>query len=381
MPTLSRIKTRYPGVYYIEGKGERGIEKIYYIMYRKDGRRIEEKVGRQFRDNMTPAKAAGIRAERIERRQPSNKERRVSEIRAKEAAAGRWTIGRLWEEYLKHKPDSKSVRNDKNRYQKYLENIFSNKEPKDIIQLDVDRMRLGLLKTRSPQTVKHVLNLLTRITNFGYKKGFCESLGFAVQKPRVDNIVTEDLSPDQLKRLLEAIQADPNRIVANMMLMALYTGMRKSELLKLKWEDVNFNTGFIIIRNPKGGRNMTIPLSNQTRELLSSHPRTKSPYIFPGEEGEQRAQVYHVVNRIKKKADLPNTFRPLHGLRHAFASMLASSGQVDMYTLQKLLTHKSPIMTQRYAHLRDETLKRASNLTAELINQALNSNQRIASSE
>ena len=50
--------------------------------------------------------------------------------------------------------------------------------------------------------------------------------------------------------------------------------------------------------------------------------------------------------------------------------MLASSGEVDMYTLQKLLTHKSPMMTQRYAHLRDETLKRASDLAGDLINQA-----------
>jgi integrase len=47
--------------------------------------------------------------------------------------------------------------------------------------------------------------------------------------------------------------------------------------------------------------------------------------------------------------------------------MLASSGKVDMYTLQKLLTHKSPIMTQRYAHLRDEALKRASDVAAEII--------------
>jgi integrase len=47
--------------------------------------------------------------------------------------------------------------------------------------------------------------------------------------------------------------------------------------------------------------------------------------------------------------------------------MLASSGQVDMYTLQKLLTHKSPTMTQRYAHLRDEVLKKASTLAGNLI--------------
>jgi len=43
-----------------------------------------------------------------------------------------------------------------------------------------------------------------------------------------------------------------------------------------------------------------------------------------------------------------------------------------MYTLQKLLTHKSPLMTQRYAHLRDETLKKASNLVGEFVNQAIN---------
>ena len=64
---------------------------------------------------------------------------------------------------------------------------------------------------------------------------------------------------------------------------------------------------------------------------------------------------------------LPKTFRPLHGLRHVYASLLASSGEVDMYTLQKLLTHKSPQMIQRYAHLRDEQLKKASNLVGKLV--------------
>lgn len=55
----------------------------------------------------------------------------------------------------------------------------------------------------------------------------------------------------------------------------------------------------------------------------------------------------------------PEGHRPLHGLRHVYASMLTSSGKVDPFTLQKLLAHNSPLMTQRYAHLRDEALKRA----------------------
>jgi integrase len=60
--------------------------------------------------------------------------------------------------------------------------------------------------------------------------------------------------------------------------------------------------------------------------------------------------------------------------------MLASSGQVDMYTLQKLLTHKSPQMTQRYAHLRDEALRKASDLAGDLIAQALKEKDKVVTS-
>ena len=63
--------------------------------------------------------------------------------------------------------------------------------------------------------------------------------------------------------------------------------------------------------------------------------------------------------------------------------MLASSGQVDMYTLQKLLTHKSPAMTQRYAHLRDEALKQASEVAGNIIQNAskTNNDQKIVNLE
>jgi integrase len=55
--------------------------------------------------------------------------------------------------------------------------------------------------------------------------------------------------------------------------------------------------------------------------------------------------------------------------------MLASSGQVDLYVLQKLLTHKSAAMTQRYAHLRDDALRRASDLAGDLIGKVMNGNK------
>jgi integrase len=172
-----------------------------------------------------------------------------------------------------------------------------------------------------------------------------------------------------MKKLLDAIMADPNRDAANFMLMVLYTGMRRGELFRLKWKDIDFERGFISIRDPKGGPDQKIPLSSSAREVLSNHPKGESEFVFPGRNNDQRVEIKGPIERIRKNAELPKDFRPLHGLRHVYASMLASSGQVDMYTLQKLLTHKSPQMTQRYAHLRDDVLKNASNLAGEIINK------------
>ena len=147
-------------------------------------------------------------------------------------------------------------------------------------------------------------------------------------------------------------------------------------MFKLQWEDIDFDRGFIFIREPKGGVSQKIPLNDSARELFESLPKT-SDFVFPGRGGNQRVDINKHVNAIKEKAGLPKDFRPLHGLRHTYASMLASSGQVDMYTLQKLLTHKSPLMTQRYAHLRDDTLKRASDLAGDIINQAVKKKKKV----
>jgi integrase len=352
--------------------GSHNPERIFYMRYRKDGRMIEEKAGRQFQDDMTPARAAGIRTLRIQGEQLSNRERREAKTKAEEAEAAAWTIDRLWQEYKSQKPDSKSLRTDENRYQNYLKEAFGEKEASELIQLDVDRLRVNLLKKRKPQTVKHILALLKRIINFGVNKGLCQGTGFKIEMPRVNNLKTEDLTLEQLRNLIEAIDKDHDVQAANLMRMALFTGMRRGELFKLQWDDIDFERGFIRIRDPKGGPDQKIPLNEAARQLLENHPRTDSPYIFPGRYGGQRTDVKKAVNRIKKRAGLPTDFRPLHGLRHVYASMLASSGKVDMYTLQKLLTHKSPQMTQRYAHLRDDTLRRAADLAGELIQEAVN---------
>ena len=365
MPKQKRFKTRYPGVFYVSGKaiGDTKEEKIYYILYRKNGKLIEEKAGRQYKDNMSPAKASQIRNFRINGNQPTNQERR-------DAEKNKATIEYLWESYKEVKPNLKGLVYDENRFNKHIKPLFGDKEPKDINPIEIDKFRIELLETLAPGTVKNVLELLRRIINFGVSRRLCEHINIKVELPKANNIKTEDLTPEQLNKLIQAIEEDDDIQAAHFMKMALYTGMRRGELFRLKWDHINFDRGFIRIVDPKGGQDQDIPLNDATRELLQNHPKSESDYVFPGKDGKQRVDIKKSVNRIRKRAELPEGFRPLHGLRHVYASMLASSGEVDMYTLQKLLTHKSPQMTQRYAHLRDEALKKASNLAGDIINKS-----------
>lgn len=377
MPILKRIKTNYPGVFYIEGTSSATgkPEKIFYIRYRKAGKMIEEKAGRQSQDDMTAARAAMLRAERVQGKKPSRQEAREQRAAAKKAEAERWTFSRLWEEYKGRKPGLKGLITDENRYQNHIKPLLGDREPETITPFDVDRLRLTLLKTRKPGTVKNVLELLRRLVNFAAKKRLCPVPSFIIEMPKVNNLKTEDLTPEQLTALLEAIEQDPNIQAANFMKMALYTGMRRGEVFRLQWQDVDFDRGFIHLRDPKGGQDEKIPLNQAVRELLESHPRTGSAYVFPGRHGGQRVDISKQVNRIKNQAGLPKDFRALHGLRHFFASTLAFSG-VDLFTIQKLLTHQSPQMTVRYSHMRDEALRRASDLAGDLIGQAVNGKER-----
>jgi integrase len=361
MPAQKRFKTSYPGVYYIEGKSLHSdkTDRIFNIRYRKDGKLVEEKAGRASQ-GMTAARASKLRAAKMDGKRPTNKERRKAED-------DRWTITRLWESYKANRQNLKGIVTDNNRFENHIKPVFGDKLPSEIDPLSVDRLRIKLLKERSPGTVKNVLELLRRICSYAHKKRLTPGLPFTLEMPTVNNLRTEDVTADQLRSLLEAMDSDINEQAANLMRMVLYTGMRRSELFKLKWTDIDEQRGFIKLEDPKGGTDISIPLNDAARELLRNHPRTGSVYIFPGRDGGQRRDIHHQVNRIRDNAGLPKSFRALHGLRHVYASMLASSGKVDLFTLQRLLTHKSPQMTMRYAHLRDAALKDAAQVAGDIV--------------
>lgn len=368
----------YAGVFYIEIPRPfgSGVEKVYYIRYRRCGKQIEEKVGHQYRDRMTPIRAAGIRSARIEGREPSNAERRAAEKAAKEAERNKPIIARLWEVYQQAHSGRPGNQADISNYKKLVPR-FAKRTPAEITTADVDSLRDSLLDAgKSPQTVKHVMGLLRRIIRYAVRRGLCpqpEPARLQFDMPKVDNNKTECLTPEQARALLAALDEEPDQDLASLVRLALATGMRRGALLGLQWDDIDFIRGFITLRGEiaKKRKTETIPLTEQARTILQGVRRTKSPYVFPGRDGGPRKGLRRLLARVKKKARLPDDFRPLHGLRHTFASWLASSGQVDLYTLQRLLTHESPVMTQRYAHLADDSLRRAAAVADDLYQDVL----------
>ncbi|MCR5812884.1 MAG: site-specific integrase [Desulfovibrio sp.] len=377
---MKREKTKYPGVTYREQErlDGKGMEKMYYIRYRRGGRgskETEEPCGRET-EGMTAAKANAIRAMRMTAKEETNKERRQAQEIERQKGDGPLTLGRLWEIYSKTLEDKPIQKRDDTGRAYHLESLF-NKRIDELATKDVDKLALKLTKTQgrgrsskgtlSPQTQKHTLALLKRLLHYAERQGLCPyPTGLVITMPKVDNQKTESMTAEQMTAYWKALDEEPDQSIASILKVALLTGIRKSALLSLQWSDIDFERDTICLRgeSAKSGKTQHIPLNDAVKSVLLSIERVESnDLVWPSPEtGGVRKNVYHVADRVRNKAGLPKDFRPMHGLRHAFASHLASSGQVDLYTLQKLLTHGSPQMTQRYAHLADEALKRAANV-------------------
>jgi integrase len=235
----------------------------------------------------------------------------------------------------------------------------------------------------SPATIEKCIELIRRLCNFGADNELCPGPARRIQLKTVHNERTEDLTAEQIAALLKACDESPNQTAADMIRLALGTGLRRGSLFKLAWQHINFDKKVIIVksiehtgRHSKGGHQIKIPMSDEVIRILKAREKVadkkSSPYVFPGKKGALRVGETRAVRRIVKAAGLPDDFRPLHGLRHAFASNLANTGLVDLHQIGALLAHSpnSPTMTKRYSHLRDDALNRAANIMGDIISRA-----------
>lgn len=362
-----RIWTEHPGVYYVERprKGGSGTEKIYYIVYRRFGKQIEEKAGGQYRNAMTPNKAARIRLARVEGEQLPNEEQRA----AQRAELGKPTIGAIWNTYDEAKSERSCRAQDASIWKLNLAPVFASKRAEQVTTQDVDRLRDTLLKRLAPQTVKHVMELLRRLLNYAVKRELIEPVRILFDMPQFDNKVTETMTAEQMRCFLEALDREPDKVAIAGVKLALLTGARHGAICALRWEDVDFVRGFLHLRadSAKSGKGASVPLNGMAREVLERLPRV-CEWVFPGKKpGCHRTTLLTVAKRAREAAGLPESFRPLHGLRHVFASELASSGEIDLFTLSKLLTHGDTSQVVRYAHFRDQALLRAADVMGKIV--------------
>lgn len=374
-------KTKFLGVRYREHSTRKhGVrfDRCFSIRYKLEGKDKEEVVGWSS-EGWTAEKAYAqlslLRENiRIGKGPDSLRAMRKEQVRKNtEMNPAKNIIENLWKDFFKCKANNRSIQEDKYIYTKHIKPLFAEKVPNELTVEVIDTFRdrlftLGL----APQTIKNILSLLRRIIRWGERRGQCEVPRSIrnLQMPKVDNIVTESLTAEQITKLLNVLSTERDQQAADAMRLALCTGMRKTAILSLRWEDLDFENGFITLRGEtaKKGKTEKIPMPESARRIFTSIIR-RGLYVFPSPDGwdKPRRDCRRAFKRIKVNAGLSPNFRPMHGLRHTFASILASSGQVDLLTLQKLLTHGSPQMTQRYAHLHDETLKKASSIIDDIL--------------
>lgn len=154
------------------------------------------------------------------------------------------------------------------------------------------------------------------------------------------------LSNDECQTLIKACDTHLTPIV----ITALNTGMRRGEVLGLKWDQVDLKHGFILLDITKNGERREIPINDTLRGVLQGITRGLDvPYVFydttTGKRYKDIKRSFHTALRRSGIKDFH-----FHDLKHTFASHLVMAG-VDLTTVRELLGHKTLTMTLRYAHL------------------------------
>lgn len=209
------------------------------------------------------------------------------------------------------------------------------------------RLQAGIRRN----TINRELSVISAAINHaGRKWGVPMSNPVRYQWLKPEPLRLRYLEPIEAKALL--VQARTLRPdLANFIQLALNTGCRKTELLTLKWSDVNLERRFFILRpeNTKSCKRRTVPLNQQALEALEGLLLgNSSEFVFPARSGGKVKSYDWLFRKAVKLSGLED-FR-IHDLRHTFASWLVSEG-VELVKVRDLLGHTKISMTERYAHL------------------------------
>lgn len=175
-----------------------------------------------------------------------------------------------------------------------------------------------------------------------------------IKKPKEPRGRVRFLDDEERSRLMEACKESANKVLYLCVILALSTGMRKSELLGLQWKDIDLKKGNIILHETKNGERRRVPLAGHGLELLRDYGKVRqldSPLLFPSYTNplspiNLRSAFVYALERAEIK-----DFH-WHDLRHCTASYLAMNG-ASLAEIAEILGHKTLAMVKRYSHLSD----------------------------
>jgi len=164
------------------------------------------------------------------------------------------------------------------------------------------------------------------------------------------------LTPEEEKAVLE--NCEP--WLAQIVIFTLNTGMRRGEVLSLKWPQIDLSRRTLTLLETKNGERRTLPLNQNACEILKARSEVSSgtEYLFESKNGT-RIDPRNLLKELCKariKAGIANV--RFHDLRHTFATRLVQKG-IGIYDVKELLGHKSLTMTMRYAHHSPDALRPA----------------------
>ena len=173
----------------------------------------------------------------------------------------------------------------------------------------------------------------------------------------VENKRLRYLSKNEEKRLIEAIKCP---LLKDIVIFALNTGLRKEEILSLKWSNIDFETRCVILEpyETKNKKRHILPLNSKAWQVIKRRFKQRAegcPYVFH-RNGRKVNSIRTAFENALKRAGIKDFH--FHDLRHTFASRLVQKG-ADLYVVKELLNHSDITTTQRYAHLRLDNLKKA----------------------
>ncbi|ENQ8062030.1 site-specific integrase [Vibrio parahaemolyticus] len=340
----------------------------YYFYYRLNGKQRNYFIGSA--DSLTPTQArdlvkekAGLVASGVDV-QESRHEAQKNEMR-KSLTLGRF-LADHYQDYLiamNPKRAKQSYSCIANSFEHLMDKPLTDIKAWDIQQWISERRKLG----RAPATIEYCVNRLRAAFNRAVEWEFIDSHNLSnVKLIKQDNTRIRYLTQEEEKRLLDGIQDRNQRIRQSdgnteklrfvdffepLVITAMNTGMRKGELLTLKWEHVSFPNRYLTIRseNAKSKKTRTIPLNDTVLNLLEDW-RAQNPgadFVFVS-NNQPITYFQYPWQTLLKQAGIEN-FR-FHDLRHHFASRLVMAG-VDLNIVRELLGHADLKMTLRYAHL------------------------------